>query len=275
MFYLENTIGRGYAAHTVLNRPYSRTHESSKSLDKTRQSGNSSVAVVIQNLLQGNTEAQGRVIYTANTAISMLQTFDLGAQSIVDALSRMSRLAAQAATDVYSESELAVKQDQFDDLVDKINETAEQTDYKDYYLLNSDTSAVAIYVANGQSVNIRSQDLTFTGATNLTEKAKEVLTAVDEAKSAVEAYRAYLKREADLLGQQLAMAQAEIAQEMDYGLHIANEAFARELAHEVISDISAKRLLALQAQSDVNPTQLMLGRKARKQPYIHQYGDTA
>jgi len=231
--------------------------------------------VVIQNLLQGNTEAQGRVIYTANTAISMLQTFDLGAQSIVDALSRMSRLAAQAATDVYSESELAVKQDQFDDLVDKINETAEQTDYKDYYLLNSDTSAVAIYVANGQSVNIRSQDLTFTGATNLTEKAKEVLTAVDEAKSAVEAYRAYLKREADLLGQQLAMAQAEIAQEMDYGLHIANEAFARELAHEVISDISAKRLLALQAQSDVNPTQLMLGRKARKQPYIHQYGDTA
>ncbi len=70
------------------------------------------------------------------------------------------------------------------------------------------------------------------------------------------------------------MAQAEIAREMDYGLHVPNGAFAEELAHEVVGDISAKRLLALQAQSNVNPAQLMLGRRKPKQPYIHQYGDT-
>jgi len=64
-------------------------------------------------------------------------------------------------------------------------------------------------------------------------------------------------------------------QSVNNGLHIPNGAFAQELAHEVITDISAQRLLALRAQSNVNPTQLMLGRKNPKQPYIRQYGDTA
>ncbi len=274
MFNLENTLARGYSAHMVLNRPYSRTHESFKSLDVTDQSVNTSTEVVIHNLLQGNTAAHGRMIYNSNTTISMLQTFDVGVGSIVDALNRMSKLAAQAATDVYSEPELAVMQDQFGDAVDQVNETADETNYEDYYLLKSDSEAVTIYIANGQSVNIKSQDLTFTGATDLTKEAKEVVTAVDAAQAAVESYRDYIKRETDLLKQQVAMAHAGIAQEMDYGLHVPSEAFAQELAHEVMADISAKRVLSLQAQSNVNPTQLMLGRKNLKQPYIHQYGDT-
>jgi len=274
MFYLENTLAKGYSAHMVLNRPYSRTHESFKALDVTDQSVNTSAAVVIQNLLQGNTAAQGRVIYNANTAISMLQTIDSGANSIAEALKQMSKLAAQAATGVYSESELAVMQDQFGDSVDQVNEAADETNYEDYYLLKSDSNAVTIYIANGHSVNVKSQNLAFTGATDLTNKAKEVVTAVDEAQSAVESYRAYLKRESDLAKQEVAMAQAGIAQEIDYGLHIPNGVFAQELAHEVMADISTKRVLALGAQSNVNPTQLMLGRKNPKRPYIHQYGDT-
>jgi flagellin-like hook-associated protein FlgL len=275
MFQLKNTLEQGYSAHMVLNRPYSRTHEAFKALDVTDQSKNTSAEVVIHNLLQGNTAAQGRVIYNANTTISMLQTFDLAVNSIADVLSQMSKLADQAATDVYSEPELAVMQDQFGDLVDQVKETADETNYEDYYLLKSDTNAVTIYIANGHSVNVKSQNLAFTGATDLTEKAKEVVTAVDEAQSAVESYDAYLKAEIDLLKQQLAMAQAEIARQMDYGLHVPNGAFAQELAHEVMGDISGKRVLALWAQSNVNPTQLMLGRKNPKQPYIHQYGDTA
>lgn len=273
MFYLGNTIERGYAAHTVLNRPYSRTHEAFKSLDITDPSDNSSPAVVIHNLLQGSTAALGRTIYTANTSISMLQTFDLGVDSIAHTLTQMAKLAAKAVTNVYSESELAVMQDQFDDLVDEVNESAEETSYKDYYLLNSDNNAVTIYIANGHTVTIESQDLTYTGATDLTAEVQQVIIALDEAQAAVTDYQAYLREEVDLMEQQIAMAESEIAQAMDYGMHIPNQAFARELAHEVMADISTDRLISLQTQARVNPSQVTLGNRNLRQPYIYQSAD--
>lgn len=271
MFHLENTIGRGYSAHLVLNRPYSRTHETFQALDKTRQSKNTSAEVVIHNLVQGNTAAWGRMIYNANATISMLQTFDTGVATIADTLTQMAKMATDAATDVYSDPELAVMQDQFDDLVEQVNKTAEETNYQDYYLLNSDNGAVTIYIANGLSVNINSQDLSYTGATDLTAAAKDVATAVETASSAVEGYRAYLKAEADLLKQQIAMAESELAQEMHYGMHIPNKTFALELAHEVMADISAKRIEAFKAQANANPSHLIAAGRNLKQPYMYQY----
>ena len=216
-------------------------------------------------------QASGTADYTANTAISMLQTFDQGVTSIVNALREMAKLAAKAATDVYSESELAVMQDQFDDLVDRVNETAEETEYHNYYLLDGRNKDVTIYIANGQSITIASQDLSYSGVTDLTKKAKAVVTAIDSAQSTVSDYGSYLEGEAALLEQQIAMAESGIAQEMDYGMHVPNEVFAQELAREVMANISGNRVVALQAQSGISTGQVVLGRRNLKQPYIYQY----
>ncbi len=96
MYYLGSVLQKGYFAHTVMQQAFNRTEEAMDALDLSVFSKNLSDAAIISNLLQGETAAQNRTIYHANSAISMMQTFREGANTIAHALEKMSNVAAVA-----------------------------------------------------------------------------------------------------------------------------------------------------------------------------------
>ena len=268
MFYLGSALQEGYFPHTVMQQAFNRTEEAMDALDMSVFSANTSDAAIIGNLLQGETAAQNRIIYNANSAISLMQTFREGARTIANSLTGMSTIAARAATGVYSGLEVAALQDQFNDLGIRINRTAKGTRYGPYRLLDQDKRDVSLAIATGFSVSLDSEDLGIdTGPLSLEQDAKGVIATIDQLNLKASAYRNYLNAEIGKMDQQVAMAEYDTSRAMGYGMHIPNPQFAQQIVKEVLAGVTADNKVALQAQGRPSSATLMLMQDNLSEPY--------
>ena len=268
MYYLGNALQQGYFAHTVMQQAFNRTEEALDALDMSVFSANTSDAAILSNLLKGETAAQSRIIYHANSTISMIQTFREGARTIANTLGGMSTIAARAATGVYSGLEVAAMQDQFNDLGIRINRTAKETRYGPYRLLDQDEQNVSLAVGTGFSVSLDRKDLSIdTEPLSLERDAKGVIDTIHQLSVAARAYRDYLDVEIGEMAQQVAMAEYDISQAMGYGMHIPNAEFAKQVVKEVLAGVTADNRVALQAQGRPSSMTLMLARDNLSEPY--------
>ncbi len=273
MYYLGSILDKGYFAHTVMNQAFNRTEEALGSLDMSMITQNTKDAIIINNLLKGETAAQGRTIYNSNSAISMIQTFDAGVDAIGEQLTAMRALAAKAATGVYANSDVAVMQDQFNDGGKRINRIAKKTRHGAYTLLDNDQKDATLYIGNGHSISIDSRDLQVdTRDIDFVEDAAGAVQFVDAAALATQDYKNYMKEQTDLLEQQVAMADYDISKAMNYNMDVPNIEFAKELANQVVADVMTDNFTALQAQGNTSSFSLALTQDNIEQPYLWQKG---
>jgi flagellin-like hook-associated protein FlgL len=273
MYYLGSILEQGYFAHTVMNQAFNRTEEAVGSLDMSMITQNTKDAVVINNLLKGETAAQGRTIYNSNSAISMIQTFDAGVDAIGEQLNAMRALATKAATGVYGNSDVAVMQDQFMDGGKRINRITKKTRHGTYTLLDNDQKDATFYVGHGHSISIDSRDLGVdTRSIDFMGNAAGAVQLVDGATLATQGYKAYLKEQLGVLAQQVAMADYDISKAMNYNMDVPNIEFAKELANQVITDVMADNITALHTQGNTSSFSLALIQDDIEQPYLWQYG---
>ena len=254
MYSLGNALQGGYLARTVMQQTFNRTEEAMDALDMSVFSQNTSDAAIINNLLRGETAAQNRTIYHANSAISMMQTFREGANTIAHALEQMSSVAAVAATDVYTALEVAALQDQFNDIGILVNRTAQETRYGPHRMLDEDERNVVLDIGTGVSVSLHRMDLGVdTASLSLEQDARGVIAAVTDLKLAALTYRDYLDAEIGEMAQQVAMADYDISQATGYSMHIPNAEFAEGIVKEVVADVAVDSMVALQAQGRPSP----------------------
>ncbi len=97
----------------------------------------------------------------ANTGISLLQTADSGSASISQNLMRMTELALQAQNGTLNTSDRAALNTEFQQNMDALNQTANNSQFNGINLLNDSSASVAI-AFDGSSQNIQLADLTST-----------------------------------------------------------------------------------------------------------------
>ncbi|MCH8215395.1 MAG: hypothetical protein IH892_01350 [Planctomycetes bacterium] len=268
MYYLGSVLQEGYSAHTVMQQAFNRTEEAMDALDMSESSENTSDAAIIGNLLQGETAAQNRTIYHANSAISMMQTFREGARTIANTLAGMSTIAARAATGVYSSLEVEAMQDQFNDLGIRVNRTAKKTRYGPYRLLDKDEQNVSFALGTGFSVSLDRKDLGIdTEPLSLERDAKGVIVRLNQFVAEATAYGNHLDEVRAVMQQQVAMAEYDISQAMGYSMHIPNAEFAKGVVKEAVAAVTADNKVALQAQAKPSSMTLMLARDNLAKPY--------
>jgi hypothetical protein len=267
MYNLGNALEQGYLAHTVMQQSFSRAEEALDGLDLSVFSENTSDAAILSNLLQGETAAENRIVYQANSAISLMQTFRQGANLIAYALEKMAGIAGVAATGVYSELEVTAMQDQFNDLGSLINRVAKETAHGPYRLLGKDEKDVALAIGTGLSISLDRVDLSIDAESlRLEQDARAVIGTVMAFQQTALGYQGYLSAEIGKMEQQVAMADYGLTRAMGYGMHIPNEAFALEVVKDVVAAVTADSIVALQAQGRPSSMTLMLSKSLGSLP---------
>jgi len=250
MFYLGHILDYGYYAHVVLRQSTGISHEAVTSPDVTTDTKNTSNAALMHNLARGELSMQGRMIARAQYGLSMLQTLAQATDSILETLSDMLALAQMAATGVYSDSEVAVMQDQFDDAADLIAETAESTTFDGHHLLDNDAAAVTLHLGNNVYIELSTRDLTFSRDVSLSDNAADAVQSVQQAMVRVQAYRDDLSTEQEYMEQQAALALYEVSRIMGYGMDILSHDMALEISQAIINALWADTTQALQTHVD-------------------------
>jgi len=248
MYTLGHILDTGYVASTTLYLAYNRPADAIKALTQTETSESNSDAVVIARLLQGDIAAQGQIIHNSQTTISMLQSLDTAAAKINETLTEMATLATSAQTGVYSDADLAVMQNGFDDLVQDVNSVASDTEVNGYRLLSGEGDTVTIYLGNNTSAEIASTDLRLDSESlDLSTDATGALEAVEDALSKTTKYRTTLATQMDTLTSQVAIVDTQISQRMGYGMNIPNPDLAGQMALEVISQMMGQSVVSIQS----------------------------
>jgi len=106
--------------------------------------------MAVSEMLSADIVALEQGYRNANDAISMLQTAE-GALSIIDDdLTRMRELAEEAASGSYSEEQIAIMQEEFDEIAEEITRISNSTEFNGIYMLNETTpDAVEISLGSG------------------------------------------------------------------------------------------------------------------------------
>jgi len=99
----------------------------------------------------------------ASDGISLLQTME-GAMGVIDdSLTRMTELAEQAATGVYSSAQRSIMNAEFAEMASEIERIAGSTTFNSITLINGGTGSISIHVGTTTTINISRVDMTQAG----------------------------------------------------------------------------------------------------------------
>ncbi len=94
-------------------------------------SDDDAAGLAVREGMRAEVTSLGQGIRNANDAVSMLQTFDGGAQVIDEKLIRMKELAMQSATGTYSDEQRQIMNDEFEAMRDEIERIAQHTAFNE------------------------------------------------------------------------------------------------------------------------------------------------
>lgn len=195
----------------------------------------------------------------ANTAVSMVQTFDNAATAVFDKLKEMESLAQKAANGHHGTKEKASMQEQFEGLAGEVNKIVnntkynnEDTNYRDNKLFTADGKTISVSVDNDRTIEFFPKDLSFdAGNIDLTEDAKGALSVVRSALANAEESGSHIGQQRKrLLG-----AMSIIEEKMDNATSIVAGNYQPKTPRELLSylgnaDFEQASVLA-QAQSNI------------------------
>ena len=130
---MANNVNRNLSGH------YSALNKSTQRLSsglRVNSASDDAAGLAIRELMRADIAALNQGVRNANDGISMIQTAD-GALGVIDSkLIRMKELAEQAATDLYTDEQRALINDEYQAMADEITRIAEDTDFNGKKLLN-------------------------------------------------------------------------------------------------------------------------------------------
>jgi len=118
---------------------------------RINQSADNPAGQAIVTALSTNINTQDMATRNANDGISLLQTADGASESINSSLLRMSELAIQAQNGTLNNSQRSALNQEFQQNLQAINQTAENTQFNNQTLLNGNNSTVDIALGESSS----------------------------------------------------------------------------------------------------------------------------
>ncbi len=235
-----------------INAAYSSLSSSSESIASGERATLDAAALAIIEMSKSRIAVSQQGTRNANDAISMLQTFEAAGSGISNNLTRMSRLASQAATGTYSAEQKALMQQEFDELGAEVNRIASNTLFNGNGLLSSQDNSLSISIGTGQSIEIESSDLGIDlSGMDLVSDAQGALTSMQGMIDNTSSYRGYLGSQINRLEKAVEVTEIETENALAVTSKISNTDIATEIAIYSSSLIVAQVSTAIQIHSNL------------------------
>ena len=223
--------------------------------------------MAISSKMTSQINGMNQAVRNTNDGISMVQTADGAMEGIADKLQRMRELAVQSSNGIYSSSDRAALDIEFQALDDEINRVASSAEFNGTNLIDADAQidiqvSYAADSANGKiTVSLSGVDSTDLGinANVITSQAASstAITAVDAALSTVNSARATLGATQNRLETTVKDLKNNVENLSASRSRIEDADFASETAQLAKSQILQQAGMAMLAQANQLPQQVL------------------
>jgi len=223
--------------------------------------------MAISSKMTSQIKGMNQAVRNTNDGISMVQTADGAMEGIADKLQRMRELAVQSANGIYSTSDRAALDIEFQALDDEINrvassaefngtkllETAASIDIQVSYADDSSNGKIAVSLASvtSSSLGIGTDDIT------TQDKSSTAIGAIDDALSTVNSARAKLGATQNRLETTVTDLKNNVENLSASRSRIQDADFASETAQLAKSQILQQAGMAMLAQANQLPQQVL------------------
>jgi flagellin len=245
---------------SIINQAYDNLSKSAKAIASGKKVDGPIAHSVIAQQLRSDISVNVQGVRNANDAISMVQTFDGAANSISSNLTKMSKLAMQAANGTLSDQQKSVIQEEFNELAAEVNRVAGNTQFNGNNLIGVAGTEINIALGTGSDISIQSGDLTIdTTGMDLTTDAVGVLATLQQNIEQASSYRGYLGAQMNRLESTVEVMEISIEQAIKAESNISDADIAAEVAKSASYQVQAEMGVAVQSQMHaINKTVLQL-----------------
>jgi len=223
--------------------------------------------MAISSKMTSQIKGMNQAVRNTNDGISMVQTADGAMEGIADKLQRMRELAVQSANGIYSTSDRAALDIEFQALDDEINRVANSAEFNGTNLLNS-AQSIDIQVSyaddstNGKIAvslsSVTSSDLSISASVITSQNASSTaIGAIDDALSTVNSARATLGATQNRLETTVTDLKNNVENLSASRSRIQDADFASETAQLAKSQILQQAGMAMLAQANQLPQQVL------------------
>ena len=223
--------------------------------------------MAISSKMTSQIKGMNQAVRNTNDGISMVQTADGAMEGIADKLQRMRELAVQSANGIYSTSDRAALDIEFQALDDEINRVASSAEFNGTNLLNS-AQSIDIQVSyaddstNGKIAvslsSVTSSDLSISASVITSQNASSTaIGAIDDALSTVNSARATLGATQNRLETTVTDLKNNVENLSASRSRIQDADFASETAQLAKSQILQQAGMAMLAQANQLPQQVL------------------
>jgi flagellin len=206
-------------------------------------------AMAIRDQLRGEIAVAQQSTRNVNDAISMVQTADGAAGLISGNFVRMKQLAMQASSGVYSDQQISIMQNEFNQLAELNTQITDTTSFNSIELLQQDGSPIAISLGGGETISIvRPGDISV-DPVDLIGDPQAALAAVDSTLSDLTAYRADIGTTANRLESTASVLDSKVENLLASESRISDVDIAQEVASLTANQVRLQAALAVQSHS--------------------------
>ena len=223
--------------------------------------------MVISSKMTSQVRGMNQAVRNTNDGISMVQTADGAMEGIADKLQRMRELAVQSANGIYSTSDRAALDIEFQALDDEIGRVANSAEFNGTTLLSSTkTLTIQVSYADDSTNGKIDVDLTKVTSTGLSinddvittqDAASTAIGAIDDALSTVNSARATLGATQNRLETTVTDLKNNVENLSASRSRIEDADFASETAQLAKSQILQQAGMAMLAQANQLPQQVL------------------
>ena len=200
---------------SIINEAYNGVSDSTKAIASGQKVHSQAALSVIAGQLRGEVAVNQQGVRNANDAISMLQTFDAAAGSIVSNMRQMMKLAVQANTGTFSSEQKTAIEAEFNELAAEVNRVANNTRFNGNNLLGGEGTEIPVALGTGQGIDIVSGDLGLdVSGLDLTADAGSALASLQDSIQQVSNYRGYLGGQLNRLSETVKVMDIDIENAM-------------------------------------------------------------
>ena len=206
-------------------------------------------AMAIRNQLRGEIAVAQQSSRNINDAISMIQTADGAAGLISGNLVRMKQLAMQASSGTYSDQQISIMQNEFNQLAELNTQITETASFNSIELLEQDGSPIAIALGGGEIISIARPG-------DISVGPQAASAAIDSTLANLAVYRADIGTAANRLESNASVLDSKVENLLASESRISDLDIAQEAASLTDNQVRLKAALAVQSHSNLMADEL-------------------
>jgi flagellin len=213
-------------------------------------------AMVIRDLLRADIATAQQSRRNINDAVSMIQTADGAAGAISDNLVRMNQLAMQASSGIYSDQQVTIMQDEFNQLAELNTQITQNTTFNDIQLLEQSGPPLTISIGEGQFIDIARPGNIDVGPVDLLGDPQAAMAAIGSAFSNLSSYRSNIGATANMLESTGSVLDTRVENLLASESRISDVDVAREITTLTANEVLLKTAIAVQSHSNLMADEL-------------------